>query len=264
MPMSDLDKELQGFMDMEGEAHEPETDANADGVDNGQPETVVEQDDAGTGVDSVVVEPAAGEVVKSTAGAEPNELDELKAANRALLEQLNTLSQRIEPKVETKLEGDKPAEPDFFGDWTYDKIVEDETSFKKFLGEFANKVKAVTEESVLMKLPGTVSKLTTEQMEARKTVDAFYTENSELAAAKPFVAQVVQTVASEHADWSLDQVLTEASTRAYKALGLQKKVIADEKRKPAFAGPASGNRTASAAAAKSKLEKELEELMELE
>lgn len=263
MPKSDLNKELMDFMDLEGEAHEPETDTNADGMDDGQPETVVEQNATDAGVDSPVVEPASGEVVKSAAVTEPNELDELKAANRALLEQLNSLSQRVDtPKPEPKPETSKA--PDYFGEWTFDKIIEDETSFKSFLGEFANKVKAVTEESVLTKLSGTVSKLTTEQMEARKTVDAFYTENSELAAAKPFVAQVVQTVASEHADWSLDEVLAEASIRAYKALGLQKKVIADEKRKPAFAGPASGNRTASAAAAKSKLEKELEELMELE
>ena len=263
MPMSDLDKELQGFMDLEGEAHEPETVGADEGVDTGQPETVVEQDAAEATVDDNSNKSANDQVVKPT--AEPSELDELKAANQALLVQLNALSQRVDVQnAEVKPEAKPETAPDYFGDWSFDKIIEDETSFKKFLGEFAHKVKAVTEESVLTKLPGTVSKLTTEQMEARKTVDLFYTENSELAAAKPFVAQVVQTVASEHADWSLEQVLAEASTRAYKALGLQKKVVADEKRKPAFAGPASGNRTASAAAAKSKLEKELEELMELE
>lgn len=197
-----------------------------------------------------------------------NSVEYWKQQNEALKAQLVQASQESfnAPKEEpTEETSDAPDEQSLFGDWSFDAIIEDENSFKKFLGEFAQKITTHTETRLLKKLPGTVSTLTTQQIEARQTVDSFYSEHPQLAEVKPYVAKVVSLVASEHADWALPQVLEESAKRAYKALGLKKQAKpAGEKspRKPAFAGPARGKRGGNADAAKSKLEKELEELME--
>lgn len=253
-----MDQELKDFLEenveVSNEQEHEQTDELKQDENNEQPDSSV-----------------AGQVEEvPAANAEPSAADELfllKQQNEALLQQLNALSTR-------KVQEEKPAEEqetvkkleesELFGEWTYDAIVEDENSFKRFLGEFANKVKTSTEESILRKIPGTVSKLTNEQIEARNTVNQFYEEHPQLAQTKPYMAQIVTTVSAEHADWGLEQVLAESADRAYKALGLQKQVAQPAKsQKPAFAGPASGKRT-STTEAKSRLEKELEELMELE
>ena len=255
-----MDQELKDFLEenveVPAEQEQAQTDETKQDENNEQPGSSVA--DQGEEV------PAADANAESSA---VDELSLLKQQNEALLQQLNALSAR-------KVQEEKPAEEqetvkkleesELFGEWTYDAIVEDENSFKRFLGEFANKVKTSTEESILRKIPGTVSKLTNEQIEARNTVNQFYEEHPQLAQTKPYMAQIVTTVSAEHADWGLEPVLVESANRAYKALGLQKQAVQPAKsQKPAFAGPASGKRT-STTEAKSRLEKELEELMELE
>ena len=172
----------------------------------------------------------------------------------------------------TPAETQKPAEEEtiqgetLFGEWKFDDIIADEESFKKFLTEFGTKIRTVTKESILKELPQTVTKLTTEQIETRKIVTDFYDENVELQSVKPFVAQITNQVASEHPDWTLPQVLEETAQRSYKALGLKKKVeeqTSKGNKKPAFVDT-TRNRRGDANTQKSKLEKELEELMELE
>ena len=215
-----------------------------------------------------VVESSA--VASETVEEELDELTLLRNQNKLLTEQLNEASSVVTP-TEMPKETEPEAEVSFFGEWKFDDIIADEDSFKKFLGEFAKKISDSTEERVLKKLPGTVSKLTNEQIEARQCVNTFYSNHEQLAAVKPFMAKVVTSVAAEHADWDLEKVLEESAVRAYKALGLKAQVKtegdssnAKASKKPAFAGPASGRRGETAQAQKSQLEKELEEMMELE
>jgi len=238
--------------------------------ETGTPDVPETSDTTDTPVVDEVETPPVPEPVVDDA---EDELTTLRKQNELLMQQLSTLSaetqitKTTENNVTEEPSSDVPAES-LFGEWKFDDIIENEDSFKKFLGDFAKKIVTHAEERLLQKLPGTVSKLTTEQMETRKVVDTFYTEHSQLAAVKPFVAKVVSVVASEHADWDLPQVLEESASRAYKALGLKKQAIAAAEnagsKKPAFASPASGKRGVDPNAGKSKLEKELEELMELE
>lgn len=197
-----------------------------------------------------------------------DELATLRKQNQALLEQLGKAYQEPSARgVESPSVDETPGVDDVFGGRTFDQIIESEDSFKDFLGDFAKKVMTRTEERLLQKLPSTVSRLTSEQMETRNIVDTFYAEHSQLAEVKPFVAKVVSVVASEHADWDLSQVLAESADRAYKALGLKKQAMASNNamgKKPAFASPAKGKRGENMSAQKSKLERELEELMEME
>lgn len=172
------------------------------------------------------------------------------------------------PAEPEKPEEEKPIEGStLFGEWKFDDIIENEDSFKKFLGDFANKVRVATKESILKDLPQTVTRLTTEQIETRKIVTEFYDDNKELQTVKPFVAQVTNQVASEHPDWTLPQVLAETAVRSYAALGLRKKVSEESSgnkhKKPAFVDT-TRTRRGDPNPQKSKLEKELEELMDLE
>ena len=187
--------------------------------------------------------------------------------NRArLMEEQLAAAYKKTPASEAKTEEETPIEgSSFFGEWKFEDIIENEESFKKFLGDFATKVKTVTKESILKDLPGTVTKLTAEQIETRRIVTDFYEDNKELQSVKPFVAQITNQVASEHPDWSLSDVLAETAVRSYKALGLRKKIDeANEgkQKKPAFVNQARGRR-GEVNPQKTKLEKELEELMEL-
>ena len=212
-----MDQELKDFLeeniDVPAEQEHEQTDETKQDENNEQPGSSV--------ADQWEEVPAADANAESSA---VDELSSLKQQNEALLQQLNALSTRKvqeEKPVEEQETGKKLEESELFGEWTYDAIVEDENSFKRFLGEFANKVKTSTEESILRKIPGTVSKLTNEQIEARNTVNQFYEEHPQLAQTKPYMAQIVTTVSAEHADWGLEQVLVESANRGYKALGLQ-------------------------------------------
>lgn len=233
------------------------------------------EDDPGTAQVDDKPEPTPeveSETVSEASGAsgddDEDELTQLRKQNELLLKRLNEVSQPVAPTVATpeNIENNVTEET-LFGDWKIDDVMATEENFKSFLSDFAKKIITNTEERLLRQLPGTVAKMTTEQMETREAVTKFYSDNAQLAEVKPFVAKIVSTVAGEHADWDLHQVLAESADRAYKALGLKKQVVEQEKttgKKPAFASPARGNRGGGDNSGKSKLEKELEELMELE
>ena len=260
MDKNELDQDFDDLLEMLEEPGTQEENENEGKTEQEtKPETEIENEQVVTATETEI-----------ETGEEEETLETLRERNRLLQEQLGlAYTQQIKTENNEVVEpvADALKEETLFGEWSFEKIVENETDFKKFLGEFATKVKNATEESLLRKLPGTVAKLTKEQMDTRQTVNSFYDEHEQLATVKPFVAQVVSTVASEHADWPLDKVLEESATRAYKALGLKKQATEPVKtggKKPAFAGPASGKRGVDPNAGKSKLEKELEELMELE
>ena len=256
----DLEKELDEMLDMiqENSGVEDSNNNNTEEVKNEESEEVSETSE----------ETETTEVKEETKEEEEeDELTLLKKQNQLLLEQLGAMTPVVEEKKEEE-EIPEVDEKSFIGDWKFDDIIASEDSFKEFLGTFAKQIVEKTEERLLKKLPGTVTKLTTERLNAQNTVKSFYAEHKQLSAVKPFMAKVVTTVASEHADWDLETVLEESAKRAYKALGLKQEIAGEKKskeKKPAFAGPAKGNnRGGDKTSQKSELEKELEELMDLE
>lgn len=251
------------FADLLGMDEEPGSDD--DGSDEGQDDT---GDGVGEGSDTVTDQKDAD--ANADASVDKQNFDEDSKEyweNRARLMEAQladaykkTPAAPEKPEEETPIEGSS-----FFGEWKFEDIIENEDSFKKFLGDFATKVRAVTKESILKDLPGTVTKLTAEQLETRRVVTNFYDTNKELQSVKPFVAQITNQVASEHPEWNLEEILQETAERSYKALGLKKKIEEEssgKSKKPAFVNPGRGRR-GEETPQKSKLEKELEELMEL-
>ncbi len=248
--MSDeLKQEIDAFLD---EFDNVQATEPAEETDEAAVETPEETEETPEETDETRAEPEE----------ELDELSSLKKQNELLHQRLNEAYQQKPAKAETAVVAAEPLKTDFFGEWKFDDIVESHESLQKFLGEFAGKVVTVARESVLKELPSTVSTMTSQQIEARQHVESFYGEHPQLASVKPFVAQVVSTVAAEHADWELPQVLDEAAKRAYTSLGLKRQVEKTTKKKPAFAPTTNGGtRGRDFEAAKSQLETELEELM---
>ena len=273
MSTNELDQEFADLMDMV-EAEKQVVDAEHESAENkAEIEEVETDNDYSDSDDAGEVDATTDVAIDGTSSddEDEDELTLLRKQNQLLMEQLNVAAQqpiKTENNEQVEQLAKEVDASTLFGEWKFDEIIENEDSFKKFLGDFAKKISTHTEERLLQKLPTTVSKLTIEQISARETVTSFYDNNKQLAAVKPFVAKVVTTVASEHPEWDLSKVLEESAERAYKALGLKRVVEAQEKKpgakKPAFAGPASGKRgVQNTDAGKTKLEKELEELMEL-
>lgn len=214
----------------------------------------------------------ASEASKPKEPVEPDNdpVAELKRQNEALIARINELSGMLQKNAsaqQAQASGSGSAsdpssdedETDFFGDWTFEKIIESEESFKTFLSGFAKKIAVKTEETILRKIPGTVSKVTMQQLEVQRKAEEFYAAHPQLASTKPFVAQIANVVSSEHPDWDFDQVLQETANRAYSALGLSKKVLGTKA--PAFGAPTKGDRGQTQPPKKSRLEQEIEELL---
>lgn len=216
---------------------------------------------------------AKTEAVESEESAEPaepvednvelSELEELKKQNELLQARLNEAYSKPQPPKEETKPAVNLSDDDLLMGMKFDDIIESQESFQSFLKQFMTKTVEITRENVLKDLPKTVNSLTHQQIEARKTVDVFYGEHPQLATVKPYVAQVVSTVAAEHADWELPRVLEEAAERTYKALGLKRQVEKADRKKPAFAPTQTGggSRGRSSDPSLSKLEQEIAELL---
>jgi len=112
-----------------------------------------------------------------------------------------------------------------------------------------NDAKTLAAEQIMSTLPRTIATHYAQQTAQTKLVENFYNENKDLAYVKKTVAAVANDIATNHPDYTLDQVFNEAATRTRKMLGLRKTSPQMENtpptttQRPAFAGQrSSGNR----------------------
>lgn len=198
-------------------------------------------------------------------GEADSELEQLKKQNELLQQRLNEAYEKRHETPPAK-EPETPQKPDFFGNWQYEDIIDNEESFKKFLGAFAEKVRGYTEESVSQRIPSEVSRISSEQIDLQKRVDAFYQDHTALDAVRPFVAEVTGRVTRENPTWTANQVLEETAKRSYEALGLSKEVVQEPtkpKAKPAFATTKKAGSRGNIEPEKDPLQKEIEDLLDL-
>ncbi len=265
--MSDETKQM--IDELLGESDAPETDESEVVEGGDEPQDAEEQEQAHEEIEDQEEGQTETETDESPDGedSELSELEKLREQNEKLQQALNQTYQSVEQKASDAPKTDEVKPPDFFGEWQYEDIIEDEGKFKTFLNEFAEKIKTYTEESLYKKLPSTVSTLANQQISIQSSVRDFYESNPPLAKVKPFVATVTNQVASEHPDWDLQKVLHETAERAYKALGLEKSVMekeAKKSKKPAFA-PAgkTGSKRGKQTPDVSQLEKDIMELIDI-
>lgn len=279
-----MDPNENGTTDMINEMlsdYEPKNDEVVEGDESNESESDVEEDveeetseetaDEETGEAEAESD---GEADEEDSGDEEEESEKLSETER-LKQQVEKLQNIINQSQFQTTEAPKADEtpsdetPDFFGEWTYEDIIEDESNFKKFLGEFADKIKTWTQNEVSKTLPNKVSSQVLSQVSIQERVKSFYDEHKPLAKVRPYVAQITGQVSREHPDWDTDKVLNETAKRAYDALGLDFEEVRDgvkkgkqkNVKKPAFASTKGGSKKSKPK--KSDLERQLEDLMEI-
>ncbi len=253
--LSDYEPDTEPDAEPEGDVEE-ETPEEFEGEESVEEET---SDD----------EPEDSEPVDDEPGEELSEVDRLKQQVEKLQDIINQSQFQSQPTTDTTDQSPSTAPPDFFGEWQYEDIIENETDFKKFLGEFAEKIKTWTQNEISSTLPDKVSSQVLSQVSVQEKVKTFYEQNKPLAKVRPFVAQITGQVSKEHPDWNTDKVLIETAKRAYDALGLDPEEVRDgvkqdkqtKRKKPAFASTKGGAKKPKPA--KTELEEQLEELMDV-
>jgi len=201
---------------------------------------------------------------------EEDELLGLKAQNQALLERLEALAEaKIAPKesvAETTVttSGKKKFLKD---DEELIEILDDREKFEEVLSRVHEDALVKAREEILSSIPKTVIAQVQQQVYLKKTVDDFMDEHSNLKPVRKTVGLIANEVSAEHADWTLPQVLQETAVRAYKVLGIKQKIVENKgggNSSPAFAtGGDKGSRKVSGSN-KSSLQRELDELIELQ
>ena len=207
-------------------------DTATDGGDAIETTEVYEDGDADD--DDVVVESSASEVVAAdaeTAGevapptpeqiiedlrADITRLSEARAASPAAsVESVGTTEVNLDTLDVT--EG-----------YDFDEVLTDPAVFSKCVKDAVTKVLQAHMDNIQVGaiekmqtvIPNIVASQVTHQQTLTQAAERFYNEHQPLAQHKPLVASHVTSVASEHPDWGLEQIMAEAATRSYAQLRL--------------------------------------------
>ena len=112
--------------------------------------------------------------------------------------------------------------------YDFDEVLTDPAVFSKCVKDAVSKViqahmdniQVGAIEKMQTVIPNIVASQVTHQQTLTQAAERFYNEHQPLAQHKPLVASHVTSVASEHPDWGLEQIMAEAATRSYAQLRL--------------------------------------------
>ena len=88
--------------------------------------------------------------------------------------------------------------------------------FNAFLGLFAEHITR----KVLLDIPAIVLYHVQNEQSYSKIKNKFFTDNPELVNFKPIVGQFLNSIVSEHPDWTIEKVFTEAGIKAKEKIKL--------------------------------------------
>ena len=112
--------------------------------------------------------------------------------------------------------------------YDFDEVLTDPAVFSKCVKDAVTKVLQAHMDNIQVGaiekmqtvIPNIVASQVTHQQTLTQAADRFYNEHQPLAQHKPLVASHVTSVASEHSDWGLEQIMAEAAARSYAQLRL--------------------------------------------
>lgn len=112
--------------------------------------------------------------------------------------------------------------------YDFDEVLTDPAVFSKCVKDAVTKVLQAHMDNIQVGaiekmqtvIPNIVASQVTHQQTLTQAAERFYNEHQPLAQHKPLVASHVTSVASEHPDWGLEQIMAEAATRSYAQLRL--------------------------------------------
>lgn len=208
---------------------------------------------------------------------EKTELQLLQEQNALLMERLNLLQNQINgnaPKVETKpVEPPKPVETpapkesegpvDIFDGQDFDDVLSDKEKFIGMLARYGQIVMQETYRTIASTLPNVVNEQVNYQARTKQMADEFYAANEDLAAVRPTVAAVMQTVISENPGKGMDEILTLTATKTRQILGLRPKTNVPPSAQTPPAAPNTGSKRVTNVARKMDVSEELEALKNL-
>ncbi len=231
---ADLQEELGDILQFEmtekESTNEPETKIVAktdEGVKETKEETTVDPVEKGTKTEEV------GEIVEDEVEDEVEVEDDTEITD--LRQEINRLNGIINDKQMTtevpKAEVVKPEVKvvpkteviDYTEGVDFDEVFESPEKTNKFLNDFAQKIQESTKQAVMLSIPKVLEHQAQQTQHMTKIVNDFYTEHSDLNSYRPTVRRYVDAIKSEHADWTLDQVLEETAVKTRIALKLPAK-----------------------------------------
>ena len=182
--------------------------------------------------------PEVKEVVEPAANTE---LEELKAANAKLLEQVNNLSTPLEVEDAKKEDVDIKDLSELFKDDDITELFDTKEGFLGFMQKVANHVRETTLNQFNQLAPNLVSNTIQSQNSLKEVRDAFYADNSDLVPVGKYVSKVASGISEANPDWTVDQVLKQAAldTRAALNIKVPVKEVGKVSRKPALPGATS-------------------------
>ena len=237
---------LEGITDEpEQEEEELEPEAEAEVVEEIEEEAEPEVEEE----EPEVTEEEAEEVTPMEEEAAPVEEEaeiDYEAQNKLLLQRIEELSGQPQetPAEQPGGEGTPAAAPgetiDFLGERDMDEILDSKEAFNKFCSEIYHRARTDMREEMYLELPRISMSVVSQQMTINRAAEEFFTRNPDLAMVRKTCGTVTNEVASEHPDWTLEQVLDEMGARTRKMLGLRNpatppKVV--KGRKPALVKP---------------------------
>ena len=266
-----VEDEINDILGMDSETAEDddkEFDADDDAADNDKKT----DDDDEKKADETAEDEKASDDLPDEKPVVDDAMQKLIDSNAELLKRVEELSKSKdevkteEPVPDTTLE-------DIFKDLDVDDVTDSTESFTTFLTSFAEVISKNAVAQALKQVPEVATKANDQKKSFAEVRDKFYTDHAELAEVKNYVAQVAGTVASEHSDWTVSQVLEEAAIRSKKALNItevKEPVKSDEKKEekekkkknPAFAKP-QGNRRNVSREDMTDLEKDIADIIDL-
>ena len=205
-----LEDEIGNFLD---DTSAPEVVEEREGDEAPTPEVPPDTGDVPEGTESVgeTVEVVEEEVI-------PPVVDEVTA----LREQVSSLTQLVDSLSAPKATTEVAVEPEIdlkelMDGADFDEIMEHKDKFMSFLGSVIKAASTATAKHV----QGIVPQVVTQQTSLAEVRKQFYDTYPELGAVKQYVANVANTVAAEHPDWQVGQVLAEAAKVSKAALNIQ-------------------------------------------
>lgn len=266
----------EGEEETEGEETRDADEEEGSEADDGS--EVEEKDEGEAGED--------GEETES----EPGSVEALTAANASLIDLVASLQKGPQPatkpldtetsKSDTSETVDTPAPvvkaimEDVLSGVDIDEAVSDPAKFNKVFQDFGTQLINATVQQIFTAIPGLISSQVVQQNSINRTVNDFYRENDDLEHVKPVVSATSNQVHSEHPDWTVEKVLDEAATRTRTMLGLSKQAVSQVKkknpsevkkvvRKSGLHTKKPGAKTKPSQTKTTKLEKEINDLMDL-
>ena len=207
-------------------------DTAIDGGDINEPTEVYEDGDGDDADDvnndsAVEVSAADAETVGDVTPLTPEQIiEDLRA-------EITRLSEARAASLVASVESAGPAEVnldtlDVTEGYDFDEVLTDPVVFSKCVKDAVTKVLQAHMDNIQVGaiekmqtvIPNIVASQVTHQQTLTQAAERFYNEHQPLAQHKPLVASHVTSVASEHPDWGLEQIMAEAATRSYAQLRL--------------------------------------------